>query len=511
MSADQFISLQHQIRQNQEDVSDFIRDLKSWESNIKQKDAKLRKKSDSDSNSEDEQPPIRNRVREKKMRKKVQHMNIEVVEADDVKKEEKVEKKPERIKAYDYRAWDKFDVNKACEDVDGEGYSAGSEYETDSDAEREELERQRKIQEANEEKERGNSLFKKGRYEDAVTCYTKGIDADPTNAILPANRAMALLKLKRYSEAEKDCSVSIRLDFTYVKAYARRGTARIELRNFEDAKKDFMQVLNIEPSNKQAASEIRKIDSKLKQLEKERMEEAEKKRMKLAEEEGIVRPIHKPPHLRSKKPLRRIAIEEIGQTEKNSDDEDNDSKMNQSASPSFERVSHPEIDADEIILKSKDRRRLEDTEDASSKSPAPSSSAASSDPVCWSTKVNIPLTPQTSYQLAKDWKQLQKYPPYLYQYFKQISPSSYPKILQQSLDSNLLIGILRLIVDFYIPSNDPVFEMLQCLSSVQRFDMNVMFMSKQDKKMVEAIFAHLRNTGEATGGEIEKLAAKYGL
>lgn len=52
MSADQFISLQHQIRQNQEDVSDFIRDLKSWESNIKQKDAKLRKKSDSDSNSE---------------------------------------------------------------------------------------------------------------------------------------------------------------------------------------------------------------------------------------------------------------------------------------------------------------------------------------------------------------------------------------------------------------------------------------------------------------------------
>ncbi|PIK43964.1 putative RNA polymerase II-associated protein 3 [Apostichopus japonicus] len=237
------------------------------------------------------------------MRKKVKQLNIEVVEADNVQEEEdNVELKPGRIKAYDYRAW------------------TSSEYETDSDAEREELERQRKIQEANAEKDRGNTHFKKGSYEDAVTCYTRGIDADPSNAILPANRAMALIKLKRFSEAEKDCSASIHLDFTYVKAYARRGTARIELGKLEDARKDFQQVLNIEPSNKQAVAEIKRIDANLKRMEKEKTEAAEKERIKLIEEEGVVRPIYKPLHLRSKKPLRRLAIEEIGVTAQAEDD-----------------------------------------------------------------------------------------------------------------------------------------------------------------------------------------------
>ena len=30
--------------------------------------------------------------------------------------------------------------------------------------------------------------------------YTRGMDLDPSNAVLPANRAMALLKLRRYEK-----------------------------------------------------------------------------------------------------------------------------------------------------------------------------------------------------------------------------------------------------------------------------------------------------------------------
>lgn len=43
----------------------------------------------------------------------------------------------------------------------------------------------------------GNALFKEGKFEEAINCYTAGIQFDPTNAILPANRAMCLLKLQR--------------------------------------------------------------------------------------------------------------------------------------------------------------------------------------------------------------------------------------------------------------------------------------------------------------------------
>ena len=41
-------------------------------------------------------------------------------------------------------------------------------------------------------------LYKQGKYEEAVECYSRGILLDPLSAALPANRALALLKLERY-------------------------------------------------------------------------------------------------------------------------------------------------------------------------------------------------------------------------------------------------------------------------------------------------------------------------
>ena len=44
---------------------------------------------------------------------------------------------------------------------------------------------------------KGNALYKEGKYESAVECYSRGIVLDPLSAVLPANRAMALMKLER--------------------------------------------------------------------------------------------------------------------------------------------------------------------------------------------------------------------------------------------------------------------------------------------------------------------------
>ena len=40
---------------------------------------------------------------------------------------------------------------------------------------------------------------------------------DPSNAMLPANRAMALLKKYQYADAETDCTLALSIDNTYVK------------------------------------------------------------------------------------------------------------------------------------------------------------------------------------------------------------------------------------------------------------------------------------------------------
>lgn len=43
----------------------------------------------------------------------------------------------------------------------------------------------------------GNAFFKDGKYNDAIECYTRGMDADPYNPVLPTNRAAAFFRLKK--------------------------------------------------------------------------------------------------------------------------------------------------------------------------------------------------------------------------------------------------------------------------------------------------------------------------
>ncbi|KAJ1556461.1 RNA polymerase II-associated protein 3, partial [Cladochytrium tenue] len=63
-------------------------------------------------------------------------------------------------------------------------------------ADREDAEKLKRVEEALTEKEKGNLFFKKGDFKKAISCYTKSIGLDPTSAVVPVNRAMAYLKLK---------------------------------------------------------------------------------------------------------------------------------------------------------------------------------------------------------------------------------------------------------------------------------------------------------------------------
>lgn len=43
----------------------------------------------------------------------------------------------------------------------------------------------------------GNKYFKQGKYDEAIECYTKGMNADPYNPVLPTNRASAYFRMKK--------------------------------------------------------------------------------------------------------------------------------------------------------------------------------------------------------------------------------------------------------------------------------------------------------------------------
>jgi tetratricopeptide (TPR) repeat protein len=91
---------------------------------------------------------------------------------------------------------------------------------------------------AEEWREKGNVLYKRGDTTGAEACYTHSLTYSKTAAAL-SNRAMCRNKVGKYREAEDDASAAIEVDGTYVKAYHRRAAARRGQNKKEQAMEDY--------------------------------------------------------------------------------------------------------------------------------------------------------------------------------------------------------------------------------------------------------------------------------
>ncbi|KAA0720853.1 RNA polymerase II-associated protein 3 [Triplophysa tibetana] len=608
MSGNKGVELQVQMRQNAEDLQNFMKDLDSWEEDIKRKDQQLCA-GNIDETQQENLPPVRNKDYKKpKQRGKRQTIS------------QKDQTETQRIKSYDYQAWDKFNVEKVLEsmdkeespvlshDSDSEGihvdrdlalsekdkgnelfkdgqydaaiecYTRGmnadpynpvlptnraacfirlkkfavaesdcnlaitldskymkayarrgaartalkdhqgalddyemvlkldpgnfeaenelkklkqlleSSVQTDEKSQSaataahtldpvklQQLQEEQRKQEAVLLKDRGNAYFKEGKYEAAVECYTNGIEADNTNALLPANRAMAYLKLHRFDEAEQDCGAALALDVTYSKALARRATARAALGRMREAIEDYKQLLKLEPGNKQAVTEIQKLKAELKSSG-----------YLVTEEKRMIQPINKPEHLKSTKPLRRIDIQEVGEM----------SRVSESSA-----VSSPHHKIQKISDALHESRDTECENDRSTDDGNPSDECE-----C------VPPPPTNSFQLEADLRKISANPQSTYRYLKQISPDVYPKIFQTSVEPDILNQILKTFHTFYIQHEDPsvLLDALRNLTLVKRFNMSVMFMSSDEKRVVQELFDWIHSSG-LEDDSFKDLKKKYGL
>ena len=73
-------------------------------------------------------------------------------------------------------------------------------------------------------KERGNTHFKRGEYEEAIKLYSQAIQQNSGNPVLYTNRANARLKLEQWQNAIDDCLRSIDLMRENMKAFYFLGT-----------------------------------------------------------------------------------------------------------------------------------------------------------------------------------------------------------------------------------------------------------------------------------------------
>ncbi|XP_026720132.1 RNA polymerase II-associated protein 3 isoform X1 [Athene cunicularia] len=399
-----------------------------------------------------------------------------------------------------------------------------------TDEEKQRIECQQQKQKAITEKDLGNGYFKEGKYETAIECYTRGIAADGTNALLPANRAMAYLKIEKYEEAENDCTQALLLDASYSKAFARRGAARVALGKLKEAMQDFEAVLKLEPGNKQAVNELTKIRNELAEKEQWTHQEYPAVLIKETEIKNIVKLIDNPLDLKSTKPLRRIPIEETDDDTPNSDLPSTTALIsNWRNSVSVETTDNQDQD-DQLTTTDIPKAKHLKIEEISDISPLqfPASVKGISSVLHPSFPVNkqrekeikrsftsaspVPAIPANSFQLESDFRKLKDCPENMYLYLKQIEPSLYSKLFQKSLDPDLFNQILKILHDFYIEKEEPllILEILQRLSELKRFDMAIMFMSGSEKKIAQVLFNHLRHMG-LKDASVEELEKKYGI
>ncbi|NWI86702.1 RPAP3 protein, partial [Pitta sordida] len=398
-----------------------------------------------------------------------------------------------------------------------------------TDGEKRRFEDQQLKQKAIAEKNLGNGYFKEGKYKAAIECYTRGITADGTNALLPANRAMAYLKIEKYEEAENDCTQALLLDASYSKAFARRGAARVALGKLKEAMQDFEAVLKLEPGNKQAINELTKIRNELAAKEQQTHQEYPAVLIKETEIKNIVKLIDNPLQIKSTKPLQRIDIEEIDDTPDGilpSTTSLANTWRNSVSDETTETLDQDDLLATMDIPKAKHLKIEEISDTSPLKLPVNvkggSSTLHPSFPASKQREKEIrrslmspspvPAIPANSFQLESDFRKLKDYPENMYLYLKQIEPSLYAKLFQKSLDPDLFNQILKILHDFYIEKEEPslILEILHRLSELKRFDMAVMFMSGSEKKITQILFNHVKHMG-FKDASVEELEKKYGI
>ncbi|XP_034626026.1 RNA polymerase II-associated protein 3 isoform X1 [Trachemys scripta elegans] len=399
-----------------------------------------------------------------------------------------------------------------------------------TEEEKKQIEEQQLKQKAIAEKDLGNGYFKEGKYEAAIECYTRGIAADGTNALLPANRAMAYLKIQKYEEAEADCTQAVLLDVSYSKAFARRGTARAALGKLKEAMQDFETVLKLEPGNKQAINELTKIQNELVEKGLWTYQECPEPSAEETEIRNLVQPIHKPLHLRSTKPLRRIFIEEVDDEMQNIDVPNTttlvNNWINSTSVETTKNLSQDDLLTTSDIPRAKQLKIEEISDIPAFQPPTSTKDMPSATPQSSSLRnhlekektllpastSDVPAIPANSFQLESDFRKMKGCPDKMYMYLKQIEPSLYPKLFQKSLDPDVFNQILKILQDFYIEKEKPslILEILQRLSELKRFDMAVMFMSDLEKKTAHVLFSHMNQSG-LEDNSVEELKKKYGV
>ncbi|KRX09003.1 hypothetical protein PPERSA_01890 [Pseudocohnilembus persalinus] len=275
----QLFKIQKQIRENAEDLRNYVEDLYEWEEAVEKK-PKIQNKKNSEIKA-----PVRGEAEiniENQEEKQTQKENITKI------KNKNLVRDANTVQDY-YKAWDKFNVDEELQDLEKEEqlekqkqldkmnpYLQSKQVKAPARAKIQIKGGRGPLNSINSLRDKGNLYFKSTEYEKAIEQYTECIklfsssqitrDEQDLYVTIYSNRAMAYLKLFEYSKAEQDCNSALKMNPVHEKALYRRAMSRKKMKKFRDSIKDFEKAAEISPANKEIQKELKIVKSAYQQV-----------------------------------------------------------------------------------------------------------------------------------------------------------------------------------------------------------------------------------------------------
>lgn len=273
-----------QIRDNTLVYQDYLKELTTWEKEIKHKDRSI-KKQHKDKNKESGLDKSKVKEADKQETQPKQEaqpkQETQVTEPSANAQPMHYKRDINNMQNY-YKAWDSIDIDKEIEKVE-KGENIVKEDRTLINNNKVMLEgkeiygktgsanpntqikikggRQQVQNKAELLKIEGNRAIAASDYERAIDYYTQAIRESPPNdlcIVLYSNRAQAHINLKHYIDAENDATNALHIDNNHIKSLHRRSVARYYQKKFKLAESDLKKLMTLEKSD-EVEAELEKV------------------------------------------------------------------------------------------------------------------------------------------------------------------------------------------------------------------------------------------------------------
>lgn len=340
-------------------------------------------------------------------------------------------------------------------------------------------------------KNKGNQFVKIKEHESAIKMYSRAIELNDKDPVFFSNRSQCYLSLEKYKECIEDTKKAIDLDPSSSKSYYRQMVAYEKLGDDFKALKSCRQWLDLSPEDSASKSSYDRIHNRI--MEAERKKDKEKIRWsRLGSSAKVVNFINKPPHVASKRSLKKVPVQLrkahlpfseslIDKIFNNNTGENNiepEIDSNPLFKPNFLLSSEPATKVAKLEVKKEkpieEKKRDDEVNETLKKQ------EQEKEPLTLELECLHPI-PQTGPQFYAVWKELNELDKFLF--LKKISENKVEigKLTGPQLSSEILSEIINIVYKYFKIHKVPYIPMLNKLIKNPEIAMLSMFLENDEK------------------------------